>query len=365
MTGAHTAPPATSLHLLRLTDGLIVHQTLCAAARLGIADLLKDGPRQTSELAAALHVNGGALYRILRFLAGQGVFHETAPREFANSALSQWLRTDVPGSVRSILTFRGSPYYFFPFGDLLSSIATGAPARNRGVGMDAFEYLRHHPEEARVFDDAMTDISGLWAQDVVAAYDFGKWGSLMDLGGGNGLLLATILRAYPTLRGVLADQPHVLERARERDFWAGLAGRVRFEPADFFQSVPSGCRAFMMKNVIHDWDDEPAREILLNCRRAVPGDGVLLLVEYALGAENTPSLGKALDIVMLATTGGKERTIDEHRDLLAGAGFRLNSVIPLSNEVMILEATPGEVNPVQQRDKAWIVAKPLPLGLDV
>jgi hypothetical protein len=337
-----SASPASALDLLQMTDGLIIHQSLCAAAKLGIADLLRDGASSTADLAATLRVNDDALYRTLRFLAGQGVFHETAPRTFANSALSEWLRADVPGSVRSILIYRGSPLYFAPFGDLLYTIETGAPAREKADGENAFEQLRQNPDYGRMFDDAMTDISVLWAPGIAAAYDFGRWGSLMDVGGGNGLLLATILTANPGLRGVLADQPHVLERARQSGFWSpDLAGRLRFEPTDFFQVVPSGCRAYLMKNVIHDWNDGRARRILLNCRRAVPDDGVLILVEYSVGGENTATIGKALDVVMLTLTGGKERTVEEHRDLLASAGFRMERTIPLANDVMILEAKPG------------------------
>jgi len=339
--GAQSTSTATPLHLFRMTDGLIVHQALSAAAKLGIADLLKDGVRSTTDLAATLEVNDDALYRTLRFLAGQGVFQETAPRMFVNSALSQWLRSDVPGSVRSVLIYRGSPFYFSPFGDLLYSIQTGAPALEKTHGVTGFEYMRRNRDEGDMFDNAMTDVSMLWAPGIVAAYDFGRWGWLMDVAGGNGLLLATILRAHPALRGVLADQPEVLERARQREFWSpDLTGRVRFEPMDFFEAVPPGCRAYLMKNIIHDWDDERARRILLNCRRAVPDDGVLLLVEYCLGGENTPTVGKTVDVVMLTMTGGKERTVREHRELLTSAGFSLNETVPLSQDVMILEARP-------------------------
>jgi hypothetical protein len=339
--GTKSASTATPLHLLRMTDGLIVHQSLSAAARLGIADLLKDGARSSADLAAKLQVNEDALYRTLRFLAGQGIFHEAAPRIFANSALSEWMRTEVAGSVRSILIYRGSNSYYSSFGDLLYTIETGVPAQEKTYGENGFERLRRNPDQARMFDDAMTDISMLWAPGIAAAYDFGRWGSLMDLGGGNGLLLATIMRAYPALRGVLADQPQVLARARERGFWSpDLSSRVHFEPTDFFQAVPLGCRAYLMKNVIHDWDDDRARRILVNCRQAVPDDGVLLLVEYCLGEENMPTLGKTVDVVMLTMTGGKERTVAEQRELLASAGFYINATVPLSHDVMILEAKP-------------------------
>lgn len=336
---AQTGSAPTALQLLRMTEGLIVHQALYAAAKLGIADLLKDGARSSAEMAATLRVNDDALYRTLRFLAGYAVFREVGPRSFRNSPLSEWLRTDVAGSVRSIVIYRGSAFYFQPFADFLYSIETGAPAREKATGMDGFEHLRRNPEEARIFDDAMTDISTLWAPVVAAGYDFGKWDTLMDVAGGNGLLLATIMRAHPALRGVLADQPEVLERARQRGFWSPeLCARVRFEPMDFFQAVPSGCRAYLMKNVVHDWDDERARRILRNCRRAVPDDGVLLLIEYYVGPENTATVGKSIDVVMLMLTGGKERTVAEHGELLASAGFSINQTISLGNEITIIEA---------------------------
>jgi hypothetical protein len=333
-----------------MTDGLIVHHCLGAAAKLGIADLLKDGARSTESLAGALGVNEDALYRTLRFLAGQGVFHETAPRKFANSPLSEWLRTDVPESIRSILIYRDSAFFLRPISDLLYSIQTGAPAREKDLDVNGFEHLRRNHEDAYLFDAAMTEISGLWASSVADAYDFGQWGTLMDVGGGNGMLLASIMAANPNLQGVLADQPHVLECACRHEIWQPeLLRRVRFEPMDFFQTVPSGCRTYLMKNIIHDWDDERARQILSNCRRAVPGDGVLLLVEYCVGRSNMPSIGKGVDLMMLTLTGGKERTLHEHDKLLASAGFRLKRSIPLSNDVMILEAEPvGSVEQIAE-----------------
>jgi hypothetical protein len=188
----------------------------------------------------------------------------------------------------------------------------------------------------------MTAVSALWAPAIAAAYDFGRWRTLTDVGGGNGLLLAAILNRYPTLVGTLADVPSVVERARRRDFLSReLATRTRFEACDFFHAVPPGTRAYLMKNILHDWNDEQASRILRNCRRAVPDDGVLLLVEYRLGADNTPSLGNTMDLVMLTMTGGKERTIDEHRELLAVAGFQLSRAIPVSPDVIIVEALPG------------------------
>lgn len=331
---------ANPMQLLRMIDGLIIQQALFAAATLGVADLLKNGPRTTHELAEEVTVGESALHRILRALASQGIFEETSPRTFANTALSHFLRTGVPGSVRSVILFRGSEFFFAPFGEILYSIRTGHPAREKMYGMNAFEYLKQNPEMARTFDDAMTGMSQLLGPGIAAAYDFGVWDSVMDVGGGNGILLAAILKAHPRLRGVLADLPHVLERARDRGFLDGeLEGRCAMEDCDFFGQVPSGCRAYVLKSVIHDWDDERAHEILVNCRRAVPDDGALLLVEFAVADGNSPSVGKLLDITMMVLTGGKERTVPEYRDLLASAGFRLNKVVPVPGDIQIIEAT--------------------------
>lgn len=336
------APVRAPLELLRMGDGLIVQQSLCVAATLGIADLLGEQSLSAGEIALRVEANEDALYRILRLLASQGVFEETAPRRFANNTLSQYLRTAVPGSLRAMFIFRGRNYYFAPFQEILHSVGTGRSARDKVQEMSGWEFLRRNPEEARIFDDAMTSISSLLAPAIVAAYDFARWESLMDVGGGNGILLASILEASPGLRGVLADQPEVINRARKRPFLAGeLRYRVSFQECNFFDEVPSGCRAYLMKNVIHDWDDARALQILKNCRRAVPSNGVLLLVEYCLTEDSRFSLAKAVDVAMLVLTGGKERMAEEFRQLLADAGFCLNRVISTEAEMSILEALPA------------------------
>jgi O-methyltransferase/methyltransferase family protein len=338
-----TQSPSTETpwHLLNMSHGLIIQQALYSAAALGIADLLKDSPRSSTELARDLELNESALYRILRLLASQSVFEETSPRTFANSKLSQFLRSGVPDSVRSILIFRGSELFFQPFAEILYSVRTGKSARTQVFGMDGWEYLKQHPDQAQIFDDAMTDMSALIGPTVAAAYDFGRWESIMDVGGGNGILLASILKAHPKVRGVLADLPHVLERAQQRGYLGGeLQARSSMLACDFFHAVPVGCRTYMMKSVIHDWDDDRAGEILANCRRVVPADGALLLVEWALTEGNLDSQGKLYDVVMLVNTGGKERTVEEYRQLLARAGFRVNDVIRTSSDINIIEALP-------------------------
>jgi len=187
----------------------------------------------------------------------------------------------------------------------------------------------------------MTNMSELVGRAVAAAYDFDAWGSLMDVGGGNGMLLAKILKAHPGLHGVLADLPHVLERARERGLLSGeLATRARLQPCDFFQEIPRGCRAYLMKNVIHDWEDERAHKTLVNCRRAVPKDGALLLAEWSLPDNDLPGAGRFMDIAMMVLTGGKERSVDEYRELLGAAGFRLTKTVAVPGDFSIIEALP-------------------------
>ena len=333
-----TAQPAI---LLTARNGLVLHQTLYAVARLGVADHLESGWRSVADLARHLNVNEDALYRILRLLASQGIFEENADRAFRNSDASQFLRSDVPGSLRALFVFWGSDYSYRSLSQLIRTLETGKSAPELLFGNDSFEQLRRDPEQARIFDDAMTTMSQLTAPAIAAAYDFSAWQSLMDIGGGSGILLSHILRAHPQLRGVLADQQHVLDRARERQFLGGdLTDRTSMEPCNFFEHVPTGCRAYLMKNIIHDWDDEQSRAILSNCRKAVPSNGALLLVELALGAANTPAFGKFLDIAMLSLTGGRERTEAEYADLLASAGFRLNRVVPVDAQFCIFEALP-------------------------
>jgi hypothetical protein len=277
----------------------------------------------------------------MRVLTSQGVFQESVPGTFANNEVSHFLRSGIPGSFRSFVMLRGSESFLAPFGQILYSIETGLPAKEKLYRKDGFEQLKDDPVMARIFDDAMSNMSEWMGAAIAAAYDFGMWGSLMDVGGGNGMLLAAILRAHRGLCGVLADLPHVLERAQERGFLAGeLESRSKLQPCNFFEEIPRGCRAYFMKNVIHDWDDERAHTILTNCRRAVAGDGVLLLAQWALPDDNGPSAGRVMDIAMMVLTGGKERSVDEHRELLSRAGFRLKEVFLVPGEFSIIEAVP-------------------------
>ncbi|MEO6969149.1 MAG: methyltransferase [Rhodanobacteraceae bacterium] len=334
-----TNSPAAFKQLMKLRDAAIVHSALCAAAKLGVADLLAQGLSTPSELARSLNVNEDALYRTLRALATQGIFEESDGRRFRNSELSDRLRTGVPGSVRPAFMFWGTEFYYRAFGDMFRSIQTGEASKPDG--MNEWEYMAQNPDVADIFDEAMTNFSTMQAPMLAGAYDFGKWESIMDVGGGNGILLSCILKTYKNLRGVLADRANVLERASQRGFLEGeLASRTTMQECDFFREVPSGCRAYVMKNVIHDWDDAKARDILAHCRRAVPSNGVLLLVEWSLSEPNVPSIGKLSDLIMLVLTGGKERTVEEFRQLLSSAQFSLHGVTHTPTELSIFEAFP-------------------------
>jgi hypothetical protein len=327
--------------LLRARAGLILNQAIYAATKLGIADHLAAGLTSVTDLAAAAKVNESALHRVLCLLASEGIFEEISPGEFRNNGVSELLQTGVPGSLRAGFLFWGSEFFYASLGEILYSVQTGEPSRTKLSGMDGFAYLRQNPDAACTFDDAMTATVEQLSPAIAASYNFGAWESLMDVGGGNGILLANILRAHPKLRGVLADQEHVLHRARQKHFLGGeLEARVSQTPCDFFREVPPGCRAYMMARVIHDWTDEQATVILSNCRRAIPPDGVLLLVEQALGEMNQPSEGRFTDVVMLVLTGGRERTVEEYRALLGKSGFRLNDVLKTRSAYAIFEAHP-------------------------
>jgi hypothetical protein len=338
---ANAPAPNPIAQLLQYRSQLILHQAIAAVAKFGVADLLESGIHATSSLAQELALNEDALYRTLRALAAQGIFEETSPRSFRNTPLSNPLRSDVPQSVRALFIFSGSEFCARPFQEFSYSLQTGIASRHMLSGMDSFQYLAQNPELAKIFDDAMTAFTNLIGPAVAASYDFSSWESLTDVGGGNGILLSHILNAHKSLRGVLADVSHVLERARQRGYLSGdLASRATMQPCNFFEAIPSGTRAYLMKSIIHDWDDDQSVQILANCRSAVPADGALLLVELGLAEPNRPSGGKIIDLFMLVLTGGRERNPDEYRSLLARAGFRLNRVVPTGFDFVILEALP-------------------------
>lgn len=331
-------PPAAVL--FRMVTGYYISHAIHVAATLGIADLLAHGPQSSSALAKTTGTHAESLTRVLRLLASVGVFTEPEERCFALTPLGERLRTGVPGSMRSAaLLFAGITQEAWR--DLLYSVRTGEPAFHHVFGMDSFSYMAQHPEVAANFDAAMADFTKGIASVVAATYDFSQFGTIVDVGGGNGILLEAILNAHPSLRGVLFDLPHAAERAQQRIEVVGLGERCKAVGGDFFLGVPTGGDAYILKHVIHDWDDARAVTILKNCHRAMGTHGKLLIVEGVYPPridQSDASRGAASnDVNMLVCTGGRQRSEAEFRSLYDAAGFKLTSIVPTQVGVSIIE----------------------------
>ena len=333
---AQTSDPGQQL--LQLAFGYSVSICINVVARLKIADLLKDGPRPTSELAAATSVQEDALYRVLRALASFGIFVETAPRSFALTPAAEALRTGNP--LYDLIVWISDPFHFRIYADAMHSVRTGQPCADRVLGKPIFDYFPSDPQESEVFNPAMVSMTAMVIPAVLEAYDFSGIGTLVDVAGGHGSVLAGILEKYPQMRGILFDLEHVVAGAKPRLERLGLAGRVQLASGDFFQTVPTGGDAFVMKHIIHDWDDARALTILQNCRKASPKAKVILL-EAVLPSGNELHFGKLLDLEMLTLPGGRERTEEEFRALFAQACYRLTRVVPTKSPLSVIEAVPA------------------------
>jgi SAM-dependent methyltransferase len=329
--------------LYQMAVGHYVSRALHVVVKLGIPDLLADGPRHSGDLAQATATHAPALNRVLRLVASVGVLEEQENGRFVLTPLGEHLRTGVPGSMRaSVLLFAG-PRIQDAWKDLEYCVHTGEPAyRRRGV-TDPFDDFLRDPEETANFDAAMAEFTRLAAIAVAAAYDFAPFRTVTDVGGGNGALLIGILQAHPTLRGTVFDRPEAAARATRQITAAGLADRCQAISGDFFTEVPAGGDAYLLKHVIHDWDDDRAVRILQNCHRAMRAEGKLLLIEGVYPPRIEPSLeswgAAANDVNMLVCTGGRQRSEAEFRALFATAGFHLTQIIPTPARVSVIEAT--------------------------
>ena len=334
-----TSPRRPSEVLFQMVIGKWISQALGTVVEIGVPDLLTNGARRCRDLAREAGVSEDGLYRLLRALASVGVFAEGADRRFKLTLMGQFLRSDHPESVAGYARFTAHDTTWRPWGRLDYSVKTGMPAFDQIFGAPVFEYLSKNPEAAAVFDNAMTSISTVEARAAAAAYDFTGIKTLMDVAGGHGLLLATVLGRNKTMRGVLFDLPHVAAGAGATFTRAGVTGRVRIESGDFFKELPSGTDAIIMKHIIHDWDDDSATRILQTCRRALGPRGKVLIVDPVVPPGNTPHYGKLLDLEMLVLTPrGRERTKTEFAKLLRGAGFRLSRVIATRSPLSVVEA---------------------------
>jgi hypothetical protein len=328
-----------------IVNGLRASQALLVVARLNVADHLAQGPLDAEQLARATGTSPAALSRVMRALCALGVFTESMPGQFALNPAAQLLRSDVPGSFRAGVLFLAGDVRWRCWSDLLETVRTGVSASQRLLGMELFEFYAAHPEESKVHDDAMRAFSATHAAALLDAIDFSNASVVVDVGGGTGELLAAILEAHPRIRGVLYDLPNVVAHAVQVLSANGVADRCTVERGSFFDRVPRHGNVYLLKQVIHDWDDERAGAILRSCRRSIPPHAKLLVIERRLPELAEPgSVAETFfaDLEMLVMApGGRERTETEFADLLAHAGFKHLRTLPTSSPLLVFEALPA------------------------
>jgi hypothetical protein len=327
-------------HVRSLLMGFVVSRALQVAAELGVADALAHGPKDCAALAREVGADAATLHRLLRALASFGVFEELSDRRYVNTSRSECLRSDVPASLRNLARMYGDSAPWQAWSGLEHSVRSGEPSFAHIHGTPMFEYLATHPNSARRFDEAMVASSRLMNDAIVEAYEWGQFGTLVDVAGGMGSTLAAILGANPKLHGVLFDLDHVVGRGREYLAQQGVAERCRTESGSFFDAIPAGADAYFMKHILHDWDDQDCLRILASCGKAMSQRTKLLVCEKIVPTGNGPSVAKTIDLVMLVQTdGGRERTAEEFQQLFARAGLRLARVVQTRVDNSILEVT--------------------------
>lgn len=331
-------PPAAQL--LDMITGHWVTAAIYAAARLQLADHLAQGPRTSDELAAQVRSHPDATYRVLRALAGLGIFEEQPGRSFTLTEVGELLRADHPQSVRDVALFQGAQPHWQGWGNFLHSVQTGQSAFEHAHGKQFFDYCQEAPEFAAVFNGAMTCFSNSGAAAVVQHYDFSGIQHLVDVGGGHGALLLRILRENPDLRGTVFDLPSVIEGAQAAIAAAGLSDRCGVSAGSFFDDPLPPADAYIAQHIIHDWDDQHARQILEAMRRGLAPGGRVLLVEAMIDPNEAGPGASLIDLEMLhATHGGRERTREEFANLFDSAGLQLKQVVETASPSRVIEAT--------------------------
>jgi len=332
-----TVPPFVSM--LQMLHGLHFSTCLSCLAQLGIPDLVETGPKSADELAAQVGVQPQALYRLMRATASIGVLAEGPDGKFSETPLSAALRSNARPSARNLAIMGAREWHMRGWGRLEYTVRTGKTALDDVYGMPAFEYFSTHPAEAKIFNDTMTGLSMLDSPAIAEAYSFDGVRSIVDVGGGHGLLLANILERNPQLRGTLYEVPHVIEGARNGPLLP-VMDRCTLTAGDMFTSVPAGADVYIMKHIIHDWPDDVCVKILSSCRQGVNPGGKLLVADSVIQPGNEFSFGKIMDIQMMIFPGGRERTAEQFRELLAASGWRLNRIIPTAAPESIMEGLP-------------------------
>ncbi|MGA1236684.1 MAG: methyltransferase [Limisphaerales bacterium] len=338
MPAPQSLPPQAVV--MQLLASKMAGQALSQIAELGIADLLKNGPRPVSELAANAQANEDALYRALRALAAFGFFTEHPHRTFANNPNSELLRTGVPGSLRAMARWLGEENSWWKaWGHLSYSLRTGQSAAEITFGSNAFEFMTRNPRVNSIFQAAMSDFSSMTARAVCQAYDFTGINHIVDVGGGHGYLLSSILDKVPQATGTLFDLPEVIENADPTLKATGNFNRITKAGGNFLDGVPANADAYIMKHIIHDWDDPRCVKILQHCKNGLRPNGRILIVEQVLSDAPESAFAKVLDLEMLVITpGGRERTAEDFQHLLNKAGLHLSRIVPTESPVCIIEA---------------------------
>lgn len=334
------SPPPAAEQMLQIISGFWTSRAVYVIAKLGIPDMLKSGPKTADDLASATNMHGPSLFRLLRALSSVGVLSAEG-NSFSLTPLSETLVTDAPGSLRWFAVSELGQEHYPAWGNLMHSVKTGEIAFDNFFGMDIWKYFSQNPEDAAVFNNSMSAVTAATNEAITSLYDFSRFKKLVDVGGGHGGLITGILQKNPNLKGVLFDAPEVIEGARQKIDAAGLADRCETVPGDFFQAVPAGGDAYIMKWIIHDWDDQKSNTILRHVRNQIPANGRLILVDCVVPETNEPHFSKFIDMNMLVMTGGKERTEKEFQELLSAAGFKLLRVIPTELPTSIIEAEPA------------------------
>jgi hypothetical protein len=326
-----------SMVLSNIVTSMMRAQSVFVAIRLGIADLLRDGQKSITELAQVTGTHGPSLYRLLRALASINIFTEVEKGFFANTLLSTALQSDNSSSLSAEARMWADEYQWKTWGELAYSIKTGEPAFNHLYGIDIWEFFEKvNPQSGQLFNEAMSSFSGSVNDAIAAAYDFSPFHTFADIGGGTGSLLTTLLIAFPKLRGILFERFALIERAKER-IVEEVVARCTFIAGDFFQGIPINVDACILKQVLHDWSNEQCVRILRNCRIALAVGGKVLVIERIIQPENLTSFTAFLDLHMLVTFSGCERTVDEFRLLYEASGFNLTRIIPISLLFSIIE----------------------------
>jgi hypothetical protein len=326
--------------MLQIISGFWISRAVYVIGKLGIPDLLTSGPKTAEELASATETHAPSLFRILRALVSVGVLSSAEGGRFAQTPLSETLVTDAPGTLRWFAVSELGQEHYPAWGNLMHSVKTGEIAFDSFFGVDIWKYFQQNPEDAAVFNNSMSNVTAAANEAITSLYDFSQFGTIIDVGGGHGGLITSILKKNPEVKGVLFDAAEVIEGARPKIEAAGLADRIETVSGDFFKSVPDGGDAYVMKWIIHDWDDEKSNTILKNIRNRMQPNSKLILVDCVVPETDEPHFSKFIDLNMLVMTGGKERTEKEFAQILEAAGFKLVRVITTDVPHSIVEAQP-------------------------